>query len=454
MTVTARGAGRPPAAAAPAASSVESLHERGVRIVLGTAVDLAGVTRAKAVPVERFAAFCTTGVGVSPSVLAFCVDAAIAFPEGIGVVGDLRLCAEPDAVVVDEGIAWAPASIRDQDGEPFPGCPRSALLAVLDRARARGIEALSGAELEFVLTGPDGGRRERGSWQGYGVRAALDAGPFLTDAAQLLAEAGVPVEQMHAEYGADQFEVSLVPADPLVTADRTVLARLLLGRAAARHGLGLSFSPVPFPDSAGNGAHLHLSLTDAQGPLFAGGQGPHGLREIGGHAVAGIVEDLPELQGVVAGSVLSPHRLMPGNWAGAFACWGLENREAAVRLCAATPGNPDGANVELKCIDGSANPYLAAAALLGAALDGIERALPLPDEVTVDPAELPPAVRDRIALASDHEVVLDRLAASATARAILGDLVVDGTVSVRTHERVTYPDLDQATAVCRQAFSC
>ena len=86
----------------------------------------------------------------------------------------------------------------------------------------------------------------------------------------------MPAEQVHAEYGADQFEVSLPPADPVTTADRTVLARLLIGRAAARHGLGVSFSPVPFAGGAGNGAHLHLSLADADGPLLSGGPGRTG----------------------------------------------------------------------------------------------------------------------------------------------------------------------------------
>ena len=99
------------------------------------------------------------------------------------------------------------------------------------------------------------------------------------------------------------------------------------------------------------------------------------MRPAGESAIAGVIDDLPDLLGVYAGSVLSALRLKPGNWAGAAACWGLENREAAVRFVAATPGNPHGANVELKLIDPSANPYLAAAAFLGSALRGIDRGL-------------------------------------------------------------------------------
>ncbi len=96
---------------------------------------------------------------------------------------------------------------------------------------------------------------------------------------------------------------------------------------------------------------------------------------------------LPDLIGVYAGSALSALRLKPGNWAGAAACWGLENREAAVRFVAATPGSPHGANAELKLIDPSANPYLAAAAFLGSALRGIDRGLDLPAEIPENPAQ-------------------------------------------------------------------
>jgi glutamine synthetase len=396
-------------------------------------------------------------MGASPSWNVFCVDFGIAFTPELGVTGDLRLRIDPARLtVVDDGVAWAPASFGQQDGAPFAGCARSRLAAVVDRARAAGLRPLTGVELEFVLVGADGSARSRGPWQGYGVRTALDVAPFLTEVQDRFTEAGLPVEQLHAEYGADQFEVSIAPADPLLSADRTVLARILIGRAAARQGLGVSFSPVPFPASAGNGAHLHLSLSDVDGPLLSGGTGPHGMTPKGAAAVAGIVAGLPDVQGVLAGSVLSPLRLRPGNWAGAFACWGLENREAAVRFIAATAGNPRGANVELKAVDGSANPYLAGAALLGLALDGIERDLPLPPEVTVDPATLPDADRERLALARTQTAALDALDASPLARGLFGDSIVDGTLAVRRHEHATYGDADpDATAAAyRLAFSC
>ena len=94
-------------------------------------------------------------------------------------------------------------------------------------------------------------------------------------------------------------------------------------------------------------------------------------------AIAGLLAGLPEAEGVLCGSVLSGLRMQPGHWSGAYVCWGTENREAAVRFLIGGPSNPHGANVEVKVIDPSANPYFATAAILGLALDGIERKLPL-----------------------------------------------------------------------------
>jgi glutamine synthetase len=210
---------------------------------------------------------------------------------------------------------------------------------------------------------------------------------------------------------------------------------------------------VPYEGAAGNGAHLHLSLADDDGPLFAGGTGPYGIRPAGGAAIAGVIDALPDLLGVYAGSVLSALRLKPGNWAGAAACWGLENREAAVRFIAATPGNPHGANAELKLIDPSANPYLAAAAFLGSALRGIDRGLELPDEIPEDPSRsgaTPPP------LPTEQRAAIEAMAGSATATELLTPEIIDALVAVRRHEMSTFGGLPPAetTQALRLAWSC
>jgi len=433
---------------------IDELRAKGVELIAGSVTDPAGVTRAKYVPLRRLGDFQRSGMGVSPSWSVFCVDSGIAFTPTIGVAGDLRIRIDPDTVrLVDDGIAWAPGDLTDQAGDPAPLCPRSLLRHTERAADEHGLTALVGAELECTMIAPDGSPASTDPWSPYGIRTSLEHSAFLVDLAATAERAGLSIEQIHTEYGHDQLEVSLAPTTPVAAADAVILARIVLGRAAARHGLRISFAPVPFVGAAGNGAHLHLSLADGEGPLFSGGDGPHGIRPAGGSAIAGIVDALPDLVGVYAGSALSALRLKPGNWAGAVACWGLENREAAVRFVAATAGSPHGANAELKLIDSSANPYLAAAALLGSALRGVAHGLELPPEVPENPAQstvAPPP------LATDQRSAVDALEQSAVAAELLTAEMVEALVAVRRHEIQTFGDSTPAetTQALRLAWSC
>ncbi|WP_111510073.1 glutamine synthetase family protein [Mycobacterium kyogaense] len=438
----------------PDLSAVDILREEGVAIIAGSVTDLAGVTRAKYVPVSRLGAFTRSGMGVSPSWSVFCVDSGIAFTPTIGVAGDLRIRIDAeDLRVIEAGVAWAPGVLTDQYGEPAALCTRTRL-AVAERAAAdRGLAVKMGAELECTMLAAEAGPATSEPWSPYGIRTSLDRSAFLVDLATSAERAGLSVEQLHTEYGHDQLEMSLAPDTPVATADAVILARIVLSRVASRHGLRISFSPVPFDGAAGNGAHLHLSLSDADGPLLSGGDGPHGLRADGARAIAGVLDTLPDLIGVYAGSVVSPLRLKPGNWAGATACWGLENREAAVRFVAATPGNPHGANMELKLIDPSANPYLAAAALLGSALRGIDRAMDLPEEIPENPAQSDIATRP-LPLAQPE--ALDAMETSQVAAELLTSDIVDALVAVRRYEQKTYGDQPPAQ-ICdavRLAWTC
>ena len=179
-------------------------------------------------------------------------------------------------------------------------------------------------------------------------------------------------------------------------------------------------------------------------PLFSGGQGTHGLTPEGESAIAGVLFGLPEAQAVLAGSILSGLRMQPGHWAGAYACWGLENREAAVRFLSGGPSNPHGANVEVKIVDPSANPYFATAAILALALDGIERSVALPPETTVDPATLSDADRaaaGTVLLADRQTDAIAALDNSVLLRSLLGTEVVDAVVAVRRYEADHYGEL-------------
>lgn len=425
---------------------MERLKTAGVQTIVGTVVNAAGLTQAKTVPLRRVAAFVDPGLGASPVWHVFAIDkAGIALTGDISAVGDQRVRIDSSSIFdLGDGMAWAPGSYFDQQGQPVAECARGTLQRVQARLADAGIDALVGHEMEFVLVGPDGSRLPATSWAQYGLAGVLEHEDFVRDVTTAAVSCGVGIEQFHPEYGQNQFEISLSPAPPVAAADQLVLARIVVSRVARRHGLRVSLSPVPFAGSVGSGAHQHFSLSRWGEPLFSGGADQAGLTADGARAVAGIVDGLSEAQGVLCGSILSGLRMLPGHWAGAFVCWGTENREAAVRFLAAGPANPYGANVEVKVIDPSANPYLASATVLGLALDGIEREAELGVEVPVDPGTLSVKKRAKAGitkLPARQATVIAALDNSALIRGILGDVVVDNVVSVRRYEQKNFGEL-------------
>jgi glutamine synthetase len=430
-----------------AAAAIAQLEAEGVDTVIGTVVNPAGLTQAKTVPIRKTNTFADPGLGASPSWHAFAIDqSGIAFTDEVGVVGDQRLRIDLSALrMIGDGLAWAPAAFFEQDGAPVPACCRGTLGRIEAALTEAGFEAAIGHEIEFLLVGPDGGRLPAALWAQYGLVGVLEHEAFVRDVNAAATAAGVGIEQFHPEYGANQFEISLSPLAPVAAADQLALTRLIIGRAARRHGLRVSLSPAPFAGSVGSGAHQHFSLIAPEGPLFSDGTGQAGMTAAGESAVAGVISGLPEAQGILCGSIVSGLRMRPGNWAGAYACWGTENREAAVRFVKGGPGSPRGGNVEVKIVDPSANPYLASAAILGLTLDGIKRQATLPQEITIDPAKLSDSERDNARIVRLPEAQAEAIAAldgSALLRDILGDPVVEMVVAVRRLEHERYGDLD------------
>ncbi len=431
-----------------AAAAIAQLESDGVATLIGTVVNAAGLTQAKTIPLRKMGAFADPGLGASPVWHVFTIDqTGIAFADGLGVVGDQRIRIDLGALrILGDGLAWAPGAFFGQDGRPDPYCCRGALSRIEARLADAGIDALVGHEIEFVLVGPDGAALPAHLWAQYGLAGVLEYEGFVRDVTNAATGSGVSIEQFHPEYGLNQFEISLTPQPPTAAADQLMLMRMIVGRVARRYGLRASLSPVPFAGSVGSGAHQHFSLKRNGEPLFSDGSGVRGMTPDGESAIAGVVAGLREAEGVLCGSILSGLRIQPGHWSGAYVCWGTENREAAVRFLAGGSSNPLGANVEVKIVDPSANPYLATAAILGLALDGIERKLSLPQETTVDPSTLTDDQRSAggvTVLPTSQAEAIDLLDGSATLRGILGDPVVDATVAVRRYELTTYGQLGE-----------
>jgi glutamine synthetase len=443
-----------------AAAAIAQLESDGVATLIGTVVNAAGLTHAKTIPLRRMGAFADPGLGASPVWHVFTIDqTGIAFTDATGVVGDQRIRIDLGALrILGDGFAWAPGGFFDQDGQPDPYCSRGALARVEGRLADAGINALVGHEVEFILVGPDGSALPTYLWAQYGLAGVLEYEGFVRDVTDAATSSGISIEQFHPEYGANQFEISLSPQPPIAAADQLVLMRIIVGRVARRHGLRVALSPVPFAGSVGSGAHQHFSLHKGKTPLFSGGKGARGMTPEGESAVAGLIDGIDEAEGVLCGSILSGLRIQPGHWSGAYVCWGTENREAAIRFLVGGSSNPHGANVEVKVIDPSANPYYATATILGLALDGIERKLTLPPETAVDPSSLSEEQRTSAGIAvlpTSQAEALDALDRSARVRAILGDPAVDAILAVRRYEQENFGALDekQLTEKFRMAWS-
>ncbi|MFF4650080.1 glutamine synthetase [Streptomyces sp. NPDC001380] len=420
------------------------LHAEGAGGVLLTWVDNAGVTRVKGVPTLRLEHAAAWGVGASPVFDVFLVDDSATSGRFLGgPVGDLRLLPDLDRAVplaAQPGWAWAPVDRYDQDGTPHPGCQRLFARRMAERARARGLELRCAFEVEWVaaLAGaPDEDPVPPVPGAAYGMDRVIGLSDCLRDLLRALDEQGVAVHQLHPEYAAGQYELSVAAEDPVAAADTCVLVRQTVRAVSARHGLRVSFAPAVEAGRVGNGGHLHLSPWRGGVNLCHGGPGPYGLTAEGEAFLAGVLAELPALTAVGAPGPASPLRLVPDRWAGAYRCWGRENREAALRLVTGSAGEEaEAANAEVKCFDGSANPYLAVGAVVAAGLAGADAGLTLPPEVRGDPAAPPepgagPAPERLPQTAAE---ALARFEDSAVLREAMGEVLHDTFRAVRQAE--------------------
>jgi glutamine synthetase len=422
---------------------VEALVAADVAIVALTYVDNSGIGRVKGVPVGRFADAAVWGVGMSPVFDAFVLDDSItASPSAGGPVGDLRLVPDLDQLVVlaaQPGWAWTPVDRWGQSGDRHPQCQRELVRRMVRQLAERGLEALMAFELEWMLSTAEGDEFESATaGPAYGLTRTIELSDYSVELVNTLEAHGIPVEQFHPEYAAGQFELSIPAADPLTAADRNVLTRQVIKAVSARHGMRTTFAPSVVAGGVGNGMHLHMSLWRDGHNESTDGTGPLGVSSTTESFLAGVLDSLPDLLAVTAPSVASYLRLQPQRWAGPYRCWGLENREAAVRLITGPEGRQaTAANAELKVVDASASPYLAIGAVLAAGLAGLDTGATLPEPVEVDPATLDAdalAARGVERLPASLDDAVDRFERSEVMRSGLGSSLHETIVAVRRAE--------------------
>lgn len=281
------------------------------------------------------------------------------------------------------------------DGEPFEGDPRRVLRRQLQRAQAMGFRFVTSSEPEFFLfrKGDGDARPVVHDVAGYFDFSPRDlASEVRQDIILALEAMGIEVERGHHEVATGQHEINFRYADALTSADTLMTFKYTVKAIAQAHDLFATFMPKPIAGINGSGMHTHQSLFDLQGEqnLFYDAKDSYHLSPLAYSFLAGQLAHARALAAIVAPTVNSYKRLVPGYEAPVYICWGQINRSALIRIPRYSPGREKATRMELRCPDGSSNPYLVLATMLAAGLDGVEKKLQPPAPIEESAYEFTP----------------------------------------------------------------
>lgn len=358
--------------------------------------DTCGVLRGKKLPIEHLPKLYKDGLGFPGSIFATDITGSTVEETGLGYDdGDADRICMPVPVTLDP-IPWLPRptgqvllSMRDHDGSPFFADPRTVLQNVMDRMAADGLFPTVAIELEFYLLDrdrdPSGapsppmsplhGRRQS-TTQVYGIEELYDFDALLDEIVQSCEAQDIPVDSTTSEYAPGQYEINLHHVDNALDAcDDAVLFKRVVKGVAAKHGVEATFMAKPYPDLAGNGFHIHVSVRDRDGRNVFANDDPSGAPPLR-HAIGGLAQTMPDGMAVFAPNQNSFRRFQPNSYAPHAPSWGVNNRSVSLRVPFGEPGSR---RVEHRVAGADCNPYLVTAAVLAGIHHGIaERIEPGP----------------------------------------------------------------------------
>ncbi|PWE51189.1 glutamine synthetase [Thioclava sp. NG1] len=372
------------------------LHDHpDVRTIRVAAADLNGVARGKRLPARFADKVFTEGTRFPYSVMNLDIwgedveDSPLVFESGDA--DGLLMPTERGFLPMpwlSAPTALLPIWMFHMDGTPYAGDPRQALARVVERYKALGLTPVVATELEFFLIddsgktlrvppSPRSGKRRTGG-EVLSLRA-LDAFDIffsqLYDACEAM---DIPADTAISEAGPGQFEINLShQPDPLKAADDSWLFKMLVKGLARAHGFAASFMAKPYDEWPGNGMHMHFSVLDAEGSNIFNDGTPQGSDQMR-HAVAGCLAAMSGSALIFAPHENSYDRLVPDAHAPTGIAWAYENRTSALRIPAS---GPQARRIEHRVAGGDVNPYLMIAAILGAALIGIEDKMEAPEPI-------------------------------------------------------------------------
>ena len=422
-----------------AAEIIEEWRADGVRFVRFELPDLHGTSRSKLVPIDHAAGYADEGLNMYGG--AGVLDTRSDVVGGTlyneeRAYGDQRLVPDPATAAL---VPWAEATgrficdSRWDDGRPLEALPRHVFRRVLERCRALGYEPVLGFEPEFYLL--DGDTHEllfEGSHIFNTVRNTYV--PFIQELIEQVQALGLSVITMNCEYAGSQWEINYAPGRGFDGPDQTFTFKNAVKELAHVNGYVATFMSKPFSGSAGSGMHTHVSLLDADGRnVLADAGDAEGISALCRHFIAGQLRHAASAYALLAPTVNCLKRRRTHTFSPTNVSWGLEDRSALVRI---KGGSIESRHVEHRAPTALANPYLAAAAILGAGLLGIEERLELespafpPAEEDGTKPQLPTSVRESLAALERDEKL----------RELLGEEFVSAYTVMRRHELQRFDD--------------
>ena len=440
-----------------AMEQIEKAKADGIRFVQLQFTDILGIVKAVTIPIHRMEDSVSHGTWFDGSSI-----------EGFTRIAESDQYLMPDMATFAE-IPWQPGDgprgtarvicdVFTPRGEPFAGDPRYVLRRQVERARKLGYVVNMGPELEFFLFRRDEAGKvaplphDLAGYFDFSTDLAQEVRQDMVDALEAF---GISVEAAHHEVAAGQHEIDFEYSDALKTADNALTFKFALKAIAQLHGLYATFMPKPIFGINGSGMHTHQSLFSiAEGRnAFADPANRYGLSDLARAYMAGILAHAKGMAAVLAPTVNSYKRLVPGYEAPTYITWGRTNRSALIRVPMISPGKSiEGTRAEVRCPDPSSNTYLAFAVMIAAGLDGVERGLALSDPVEESLFEMDASqVTERgiAELPGTLGQAIDELKADAVVCEALGDHVLEHYVDAKTAEwdeyrtQVTQWELDR-----------
>lgn len=348
----------------------KSAEAMGLRYFLVSYSDLLGTSRSKLIPAAAIEEVCQQGAPFAG--FATWLDLTPADPDVFAVPDPASLIQLP----WKPEVGWLAADLW-MNGKPLPQAPRNVLRRSLAKAAERGYELRTGVECEFFLLSRDGESVgdpfDDQQKPCYDQQALMRRYDLIAEVCDALTQLGWQPYQNDHEDANGQFEINWKYGEALQTADRQTFFKFLVKSIAEQHGLRATFMPKPFSRLTGNGCHIHVSLWDRERGtnLFHDAQDDLGLSALAYEFLGGVLNSAEALSAIVTPTVNSYRRIHArgttsgATWSPNTISYSGNNRTHMIRI-------PDGGRFELRLADGSANPYVMAAALLETGLDGIE----------------------------------------------------------------------------------